>query len=230
MPGHFFSSSKNEKDNLFLLICKHRFFYISIRVQGERMSSREPSFFRKFQIVLTLLAILWFIEIADLLILGGNLDGFGIRPRSLQGLAGIFIAPFLHGGISHLASNSMPFLVLSLLIISESRADYFAVSLVCTLSSGLGTWLIAPSNTVHVGASGVIFGYFGYLLFKGIFHKKIIPLAISILLLVYYGSMLFGVLPFLTLPGISWQAHLFGFLGGVLCAKLTANKTCTVDY
>ncbi len=172
--------------------------------------------------LLTILAFLWILEAVDIIVFHGMLDRFGIHPRHVSGLPGILLAPLLHGGFVHLASNSVPFIIFGMLIITGGRDEFVTVVLTTTLIAGAGTWLAAPSRTVHIGASGVVFGMFGYLLLKGYFTKKLIPIVVSIAIAVLYGGLLRGVLP--AQPGVSWQSHLFGFIGGVLCARLMAKK------
>ncbi|MBA2691426.1 MAG: rhomboid family intramembrane serine protease [Rubrobacter sp.] len=165
------------------------------------------------------LAVMWLLEIADLLVFGGGLDAYGIRPRSVEGLSGILLAPFLHGGFIHLAGNSIPFLVFGSLVLFHEIKDFLVATALAVLVGGLGAWLLGGSETVHIGASGLVFGYFGYLLLRGYFRRSVGAIALSVILAVSYGWMLFGVLPFQ--PGaVSWQGHLFGFLGGALSAYL----------
>lgn len=171
------------------------------------------------------LALMWVIEGLNTLA-GHALDAYGIVPRTESGLAGIVWAPFLHGSISHLASNSLPFLILGWFVMLWRVSDFVAVSAIAALTAGLGTWLIAPSGTVHVGASGVIFGYLGFLMARGYFERSLISILLSLAIGVLYGGLLFGVLP--GQAGISWQGHLFGFTGGVIAARLLAKERKTV--
>jgi membrane associated rhomboid family serine protease len=100
-------------------------------------------------------------------------------------------------------------------------SDFFVVSAIAMLVGGLGTWLFgAPA--LHIGASGVIFGYLGFLLLRGYFERKFASILFSVFVGILYGSLIWGVLP--GQPGISWEGHLFGFLGGVLAAKLLAEE------
>ena len=164
------------------------------------------------------IAVMWILEIADWLIFRGFLDRFGIRPRSLVGLRGIFLSPFLHGNLAHLAANTVPFALLGWFIMLRETSDFWIVTLVTMLVSGLGVWLFAAPNTVHIGASGLIFGYFGFLLARGYFERSPSAIALSLLAVFLYGGLIWGVLPLKV--GVSWQGHLFGFLGGILAAKL----------
>ncbi len=159
--------------------------------------------------------LLWLLEGIDAL-LGNPWDDEGIRPGTEQGLVGILFAPFLHGGFSHLASNSGPLLVLGFLILLSGVARWFQVSIVVIVVSGLGTWLLGGVGTVHIGASGLLFGWLAYLLVRGLVARNPVQIAVGVGVFVIYGSLLWGVLP--QQVGVSWQAHLFGAIGGVLAA------------
>jgi len=163
---------------------------------------------------------IWFLEAVDWL-LGGNLDQFGIIPRQVSGLWGIGAAPFLHVGFTHVATNTIPFLILGWFVLLRGPRTFMLVTLITLLVSGLGTWLIAPSASIHLGASGLVFGYFGYLLFRGYFERSWEAIVWSVFIAILYGGMLFGL--FSHNPGISWQMHLFGFLGGGLAAYLLSS-------
>lgn len=149
---------------------------------------------------------------------GLRLDTYGIIPRNLQHWYGIIAAPFLHGSWQHLLMNTPPFIIFGSLIAIHSLGDLWIVSVITALVSGIGVWLISPANSITVGASGVIFGYFGFLLFRGIFERNLSSLFVSVAIAVLYGSLIWQVLP--SQPHISWQAHLFGFIGGILAASL----------
>ena len=167
------------------------------------------------------LASFWGLEISDQFVFQnlwrGGLDVFGILPRQLLGLRGIFFAPFLHGGFQHLVTNSIPFALLGWLVMLDRIRDFFTVTLITMLVGGLGVWLIGAQNSVHIGASILIFGYLGFLLFRGYFRRDIPSIAVSLLVFFLYGGVLWSVLP--TTPGVSWEGHLFGLIGGVIAAK-----------
>ena len=167
------------------------------------------------------IALIWTLEIVDLVFLRGALDAYGIRPRSIIGLRGILFAPFLHGGLAHVLANTIPFLTFGWLIMLRETSDFFVVTAVTMLTSGLGVWLIGSPYTIHIGASGLIFGYFGFLLLRGYFERSFSAILISLIVGLLYGSLIWGVLPLQV--GISWQGHLFGFLGGALAARLLAR-------
>lgn len=174
------------------------------------------------------LLVMWILEIADLLFFGGGLDAYGIRPRTVEGLSGILFAPFLHGGLVHLAGNSIPFLVLGSLVLFHEIRDFLVTTALAALVGGLGAWLLGGADTIHIGASGLVFGYFGYLLLRGYFRRSLGAIILSVALAATYGWMLFGLLPFQ--PGaVSWQGHLFGFLGGALSAYLLKGPSTVPD-
>ncbi|WP_438010063.1 rhomboid family intramembrane serine protease [Sorangium sp. So ce321] len=191
------------------------------------MSTIEPrSITRELKLHAALLggfvALLWSIEILDAVVFRGSLDALGIRPRTVPGLVGIALAPLLHGGFAHLAANTLPFVGLGWLIMLRKKRDLLLVTLVAALVGGLGVWLLGAPSSVHIGASGVIFGYFGFLLLRGWFERSALSIALSLVVGLVYGGMIWGVLP--TRLGISWEGHLFGFLGGVLAARLLGGR------
>jgi membrane associated rhomboid family serine protease len=166
--------------------------------------------------VLVMVAVMWVEEIIDTG-LDGRLDRHGIIPRELDGLDGIAFAPFLHGGFRHLVANTFPFLVLGAAICLGSVSRFAFVTVVTMAVSGVGTWLTGPEHTVHIGASGVVFGYLTYLLSRGVFARKVTYLLGGMLTFLVYGGALWGLLPS---PGVSWQGHVFGAVGGVAAAWL----------
>ena len=160
-------------------------------------------------------ALMWLVEIVDSIAF--DLDRQGIMPRDVSGLDGILFAPFLHGGWGHLIGNTLPFLALGAVIALSGFVRVAAVTAIVALVGGLGTWLVAPENTVHIGASGIVFGYATYLLARGAFSRRALHLGVGLVVLVVYGTtLLFGVVPE---PGVSWQGHLFGAIGGVVAAR-----------
>ncbi len=168
-----------------------------------------------------LVAVMWVVFVLNLLL--GNLlvRTLGIAPRRLDGLDGVVFAPLLHGGVEHLAGNSLPLLVLGFLAFLEG-ARRFAVAVgISWLASGLGTWLFGGGLTI--GASGVVFGLFAYLITRGFYNRDWKQILLAGVLFLVYGSILWGVLPRLG-SNISWQAHLFGVLGGILAAYLLKRK------
>lgn len=167
-----------------------------------------------------LLGIMWAAEIVDVLPFV-NSDRYGIHPRESSGLVGIVTAPFLHADFAHLALNSVPFIVLGGTVLLSGVRVFWVVTILVTLVGGLGVWLFGPSLTNHIGASGLIFGYLGFLLARGVFEKSFSAILVAVVILIGYGGLLWGVLP--GKDGVSWQGHLFGFLAGVAVARVMAR-------
>jgi membrane associated rhomboid family serine protease len=166
--------------------------------------------------------LIWFLELIDMVILDGSLDKLGVQPRSLMGLRGILFMPFLHNGLGHVVANTIPFLVLGWLVMVRRMSDFLVVTAVVIVVSGLGVWLFGSSNSTHVGASGLVFGYFGFLLLRAYFERSLIAILVAILVVFLYGGLIFGLSPLQI--GVSWQAHLFGFIGGALAAYWLAKN------
>ena len=160
-------------------------------------------------------AVLWVSEIIDTA-LGNRLDAEGIRPGSTDGLSGILFAPLLHGGFGHLIANTVPLLVLGFLILLSGVGQWAALTATVWVIGGLGTWLFGGLGTVHIGASGLVFGWLTYLIVRGLFTRRPWQIVGGLAVFLLYGGALWGVLP--GQPGISWQGHLFGAIGGVVAA------------
>lgn len=169
------------------------------------------------QLVGLLLAIMWATELVNVIDDDG-LETHGIRPRDSDGLEGILFSPFLHADWGHLIGNSVPFVLFGGVIALSGPLRVAAVTAIGGLISGLGTWLVAPENSLHIGASGVVFAYGAYLISRGLFERSLLHLAVGAVVGVMYGSVLIGGLEPET--GISWQGHLFGAVGGVVAAFL----------
>ena len=163
---------------------------------------------------------MWAEEVADL-VGQFHLDRYGIEPRDLDGLIGIVTAPFLHAGFGHLISNTLPFLVLGFLVALGGALRLIVVTVIVAVVGGLGTWLFAPPDSIHIGASGVVFGYAGYLLSRGFFTRRIRDFVLAaVILAIWGGALLTSLMP---AAGISWQGHLFGALGGLAAGRLLAR-------
>lgn len=159
---------------------------------------------------------------AATVVTGGTLLGFGIHPRTAQGLWGILAAPFLHANLQHLISNSVPLVLLGWLVMLRDSRHFIPVTLIAALASGLMAWTLGAPGSVHVGASGVVFGYFGFLVLAGWYARSLSAVLISVGVVALWGGVILGVLP--GQPGISWQSHLGGFIGGWLAAKWLAPR------
>ena len=167
-----------------------------------------------------LVALMWLLEIVNK-IDGQGLNGDGIYARSLSGLPGILSAPFLHAGFGHLIGNTVPFVVLGLVIAAAGARRVIEVTVVVVLAAGLGTWLISPSHVSTIGASGVVFGYAGFLIARGFFTRSFPALVIGVVVAIVFGISLASDL--IPKTGVSWQDHLFGALGGILAARLVSG-------
>jgi membrane associated rhomboid family serine protease len=169
-----------------------------------------------------LLALLWAVLLVDMLVFGGSLVRFGIVPRQLSGLIGIPLAPLLHLGPVHLLANSGPFFVLGLLALRQGRAAFAAASTIIIVLGGFATWCIGPAQTVHVGASGLIFGWFGFVVAAAWQTPRLSAVLAAFLALFWYGfGILFGLSPLQL--GVSWQGHLTGLLAGIAAAWVIAG-------
>ena len=171
--------------------------------------------------IVAMVVVMWALEVVDLV--GGSLDSDGIHPRDVDGLTGIALAPFLHAGWGHLIGNTVPFLILGATIALSGLARTAAVTGIVALVAGLGTWLLAPGNTNHIGASGLVFGFAAYLVARGLFSHRALHIGVGLAVLAVYGTtLLFGFVP---TPGVSWQGHLFGAVGGVVAARVLHAST-----
>ena len=172
-------------------------------------------------VVAAMVALMWIVEGIDQ-IAGGRLDAQGIEPRDIDGLDGILYAPFLHGGFDHLIGNTIPFLLLGFAIALGGVLRVVAVTVIVALVGGLGTWLVAPADTVHIGASGIVFGFAAYLVARGAFSRSVPQILLGVVVVAIWGATLLrGLVPE---TGVSWQGHLFGAVGGVIAARLLHRR------
>ncbi|HEX8407842.1 MAG TPA: rhomboid family intramembrane serine protease [Thermoanaerobaculia bacterium] len=164
-------------------------------------------------------AFLWLVWAADLVWPGSvSILGYGIVPRTSFGMRGIVVAPFIHASLQHLVANTIPFLILGGLVVLRGARTFAYVATISALIAGVGTWLFGTGNAQHVGASGVVFGFFGYLLVRTIFDRRLTSALVTLLVAALYGAtMLSSLMP---AQGVSWSGHLFGFLGGVTAARI----------
>src|SRR2546421_4650916 len=177
---------------------------------------------KAFVTMCAVIPVLFLVELLDFAT-GHQLDQLGgVRPREPDGLDGIVFAPFLHASFAHLYSNSVPLLLIGTFVLAAGGRRFLWVTGLIALVSGLGTWLTGPPHSVIVGASGIVFGYLGYLLVRGVVERNWWSIAVSVLIGLLFGWTLVGVLP--TDQRISWQAHLFGLVGGVAAAILFRRR------
>lgn len=167
-------------------------------------------------VMTALLGVMWAVEIFDY-VTPGSLDmELGLVSWDVTSLDGVFFAPFLHAGFGHLMANSLPLLVLGFLAGLRGIGRFLAASLLIIVIGGVGTWFATKPGVYTVGASGLVFGYFGYVVARGLFDRRPLDILIGVGVAVAYWSILAGLLP--NQPGISWQGHLFGLIGGVVAA------------
>jgi membrane associated rhomboid family serine protease len=182
---------------------------------------KREGYGRALQLLLAMVLLMWVLEVVDTA-LDNRLDRLGIEPRDVDGLDGVVAAPFLHVGFGHLLANTVPFAAMGAVIALEGAWRLFGVTAIAAVVSGLGTWLIAPADTIHLGASGVVFGYATYLIARGWFNRRPLEIAIGLVVaLLWGGALLAGLEP---QEGISWQGHLFGAIGGVVAASALSER------
>ena len=163
---------------------------------------------------------MWIVWAADLVVPGTI--GHGIVPRTAYGLTGIVMAPFIHVSLQHLLANTIPFVILGALILLRGTQAFLFVAVVSALVSGFGTWLFGAPHSQHVGASGVVFGFLGYLLIRAAYDHRISSFLIAVAVAVVYGAtFLTSLMP---ASGISWTGHIFGFIGGVVAARMRYRR------
>jgi membrane associated rhomboid family serine protease len=173
------------------------------------------------QLVVVVTVMMWLVEVVDVVILDHGLDRQGIVPRSWGGLDGVLWAPWLHGGFGHLLANTLPFVVLGWLVALGGVRRWILVTVFVTIVGGLATWVLARP-AVHLGASGLIFGYAGFLLVAGIVERSLRGVLVAVAVGVLFGGMVMrGIVP--AASWISWESHLFGLIAGVLAAFVLAT-------
>lgn len=169
--------------------------------------------------VVMFVGCIWAVFLLDF-VLPGEFSRYGLIPRSVSGLVGIVTMPFLHGGWSHLLGNTVPLLVL-LTLLAGSRGSSARIVTLLVLSGGALLWLAGRSESVHIGASGLIYGLITFLIVAGFREGRVIALGVAVLVGVLYGvTLIGGVLPITAGAGVSWDGHLMGAIAGALIAKL----------
>ncbi len=170
--------------------------------------------------ICVLVIIIWCVELVNS-ILNHSLNTHGVYPRELHSLPGILFWPFLHGNLQHLIMNTVPLMVMGFFVATRGVGRFVLVSLFITIIGGLGVWCIGR-EAYHVGASGLVFGFFGYLIALGIYERSLVPMAVSSFIVFCYGGLIFGVLPGESF--VSWEGHLTGLCAGVLVARLSFER------
>ncbi len=194
-----------------------------IKNENESWGALGGDLVRAFRVPFVLVLALSAIELLNTILLHRLSALGGVHPREVAGLVGIVAMPFLHGGWMHLVSNSIAIMLFgSTMLLMRPKGEFFFVSVVTGVVAGVFVWCVGASGSSHVGYSGVLFGYFGYLVSIGAFERKPGTVLLSVSFALVYGTMIFGVLPGTT--GISWEGHLGGFLGGVGAAALVSRR------
>lgn len=187
----------------------------------ERPSRRRAGrfMFHSFGLILACLVLMWAVEIVDSVVLGDRLQRNGVGPRRIDGLDGVLWHPWLHSTYGHVLSNTVPLAAMGYLVSLRGRRYWIAVSIGSWLMGGALTWLFAGGLN-HIGASGVVFGYFGALLGGAVFDRRPAVLAPALITLLLYSSLLAGIVP---QDDISWEGHLFGLIAGLVMSRVLAE-------
>lgn len=173
-----------------------------------------------FSYLLWFMGFLWGLNLINWFFLRSTLNYFGIIPRRLVGLPGIFLSPFLHADFNHLFFNSFPLIVLANLVLLNGLDRFLEVTFIIVVLSGLGVWLVGRRG-IHIGASSLIMGYWSYLLANAYFYQNGMSLIIGIVTVYYFGSLVLGLFP--SEEKVSWEGHLIGFLSGIVTASYFAG-------
>jgi membrane associated rhomboid family serine protease len=182
---------------------------------------------RAFVAMCAVVPVLALIEVVDQR-LDGALDSFaGIHPKRIWGLDGIFLAPLVHDGFPHLLANSAPLIILGTFVLAAGTRRFLLTTLLIAVTSGLAVWFLTPDNYLVLGASGVIFGWLGFLLMRGIVERSLWNLGVALVAGLLYGWQLVALLP--SDQRVSWQGHLFGFIGGLIGAILFRRRRLPVE-
>ena len=188
-------------------------------------------------LLLTFVAAIWVVYLVNSLLFDGSLNRYGLSPMALPyrwlsefepslpylagSLRGILLSPLLHGSFSHLMSNTFPLLLLGGFVAIRGAKTLIGVSLLVIVLGGLLVWIVGRP-AIHIGASGLVFGYFGFLVAQGWYERSIVSIVIAVGVLLLYGGIIFGVLP--QSGFISWEGHLFGLIAGVLAARISRRQ------
>ena len=187
-------------------------------------------------LLLIFVAVIWVVYLVNSLLFDGSLNRYGLSPMALPyrwlsefepslpylagSLRGILLSPLLHGSFSHLMSNTFPLLLLGGFVAIRGAKTLIGVSLLVIVLGGLLVWVVGRP-AVHIGASGLVFGYFGFLVAQGWYERSIVSIVVAVGVLLLYGGIIFGVLP--QSGFISWEGHLFGLIAGVLAARISMD-------
>ena len=182
------------------------------------MSHQQPSSRPLWRFI----ALLWIIEIFDQVLFNRQLDGLGLQPGNWDYWQGILLMTFLHGDLYHLLNNTIGLIIFGILLLAKNQNDLYYASIGAILGCGLAIMFLGEPGSVHIGASGVVFGWWSFLIAKGFYQRNLQSIFIAILVIFFFGGMIYGVLP--GQPGVSWQGHLGGAIGGVAMSRLVTKK------
>ncbi|MBB3257605.1 membrane associated rhomboid family serine protease [Paraburkholderia bannensis] len=193
-------------------------------------NSKRASLFESLKVRVVLLGLfvgsIWVVFLVSAALPFLHLNRHGVVPRTAGGLQGILFAPWLHANFIHIMSNTPGLLVLGWLCMWPRIANFWQATIGAMLGAGLCAWCLGAPWSVHIGASGLVFGYAGYLVAYGFYSRKFIPVLVALFVAFSYGiSLFYGVLPIT--PGVSWQSHLGGAIGGVLAARFFSRNALT---
>lgn len=167
--------------------------------------------------VALLLALMWLVTAVNMLMLHAAWLAFGVRAHDPGGFwPNLLLAPLLHAGLPHLVANSVPVAVLGGLVALRSLSRFAIVTLAGAVVGAAVVWLLGAPGSVHIGASGLVFAYVGWLIARAVRERSILAIILGMITLALYGGVLWGLSPFQI--GISWQGHLGGLLGGIAAA------------
>ena len=186
------------------------------------LERRTGSSVEGLELLAVLVAVMWIVEVVNALDSNRLDTAGGLYARNVDHLWAIFTSPFLHVGFGHLIANTIPFVFLGAIVALRGAARLALVTLIVVIVGGLGTWLISPGGTDTVGASGIVFGYAGYLLTRGLFDHSVSELLTGAVVGVLWGAALIASL--IPHGHVSWEGHLSGALGGVIAAWLLARR------
>ena len=195
-------------------------FYLIIGIAILTLYNDESAWRESAEVLRDCVILTWIVSLMNMLLLGNGLGKlFGIRPRQPLGLLGIVFSPLLHRDIGHLIANTVPFLVLGWFILVQGElggnSGFYTITVTILLIGGLGTWLFGR-DAIHLGASGLIFGYIGFLLINGYEVQTLLTIGFAIIVFLMYGNQLWSMLPSSNENTVSWEGHLFGFIGGIV--------------
>ncbi|MEL6390721.1 MAG: rhomboid family intramembrane serine protease [Bacteroidota bacterium] len=185
------------------------------------MGERRQSLSSAIQFPIYLILTLWIIHIFKVST-NFPMGNYGLLPREMSGAVGIFTSPFIHGSFQHLASNSVPLFVLTLLLLVFYRKIAFQSMLLIYVLTGIAVWSFARGNVIHIGASGVVYGLVSFVFWTGIFRRNIKSIMLALVMTILYSGYFLGVLP--NQEGISWESHLFGGVVGIFVAYLMKDR------